>query len=173
MQIQGSPFWRFSLALYRTPGVPAACLDVQDSCGADVNVVLFALWLASEGRALDAAELAGADAAVASWREEVVRTLRHARRALREAPGAIDAAGAAALRDQVKKVELESERLQQEALFALRPAGAWGAPADPLAAAARNLDACERLLGAPFAASARSALLEAYGALVAQRGADR
>jgi uncharacterized protein (TIGR02444 family) len=171
MQIQGSPFWRFSLALYRTPGVPDACLDVQDSCGADVNVLLFALWLASEGRVLSDAELAGADAAVAPWREEVVRSLRGARRALRAAPAAFDAGGAAALRDQVKKVELESERLQQEALFALKPAAAWGAPADPLAAAARNLDACERLLGARFAAAARDALTEAFGALMAQRGA--
>jgi hypothetical protein len=31
-----------------------------------------------------------------------------------------------AFRDRIKAVELEAERLQQEALFALRPLEAWG-----------------------------------------------
>ena len=166
MVTHGSPFWIFSLALYRTPGVPDACIDVQESCGADVNVLLFALWLASEGRAVSLADMRAADEAVAGWREEVVRPLRRARRALREPPASFDGAGAAALRDQAKKVELESERLQQEVLFALKPAALWGAGADPLEAAARNMEACERMLGVDFVPAARSALLAAFAALM-------
>jgi len=166
-----SPFWTFSLALYRTPGVPDACLEAQDASGADVNVLLFALWLAREGRRLDVEDMRAADAAVALWREEVVRSLRRARRALRAAPAGFPAEGAGALRDAVKKVELESERLQQEALFALRPVAAWGAPADPAEAAARNIEACEALLGASFAPATRAALFSAFAALLA-RGRD-
>ena len=43
---QGSPFWKFSLGYYRGAGVSEACLELQDRCGVDVNVVLFLLWMA-------------------------------------------------------------------------------------------------------------------------------
>jgi uncharacterized protein (TIGR02444 family) len=48
---KGSDFWRFSLSFYRTQDVPAACISLQDRHGLDVNIMLFALWLASMGRA--------------------------------------------------------------------------------------------------------------------------
>jgi len=32
-----SSFWTFSLSVYGQPGVPAACLTLQDEGGADVN----------------------------------------------------------------------------------------------------------------------------------------
>jgi len=41
-----SPFWRFSLRFYSRPGVAAACLALQDEAGADVNLMLFLLFLA-------------------------------------------------------------------------------------------------------------------------------
>ena len=44
-----SAFWRFSLELYARDGVPAACLALQDREGADVNLVLLALWLGESG----------------------------------------------------------------------------------------------------------------------------
>lgn len=165
-----SPFWTFSLSLYRTPGVPAACIALQDECGVDVNVLLFALWLASQGRALKPHDLAQADSAVAAWREEAVRPLRAARRFLKEAPAAFDAVASAALRDKVKAAELESERLQQEALFALKPAANWGEGADPVSAAARNTDACAAMLGVSFPAEPRRAMLDAYENLLSRAG---
>ena len=42
---QGSPFWRFSLRLYRAPGVGDACIALQETSGVDVNLLLFLLWL--------------------------------------------------------------------------------------------------------------------------------
>ena len=51
---QSSPFWTFSLGYYRGAGVSEACLELQDKCGVDVNVVLFLLWLASQKRRLGA-----------------------------------------------------------------------------------------------------------------------
>lgn len=163
-----SPFWTFSLALYRSPGVPAACIALQDDCGVDVNVLLFALWLASQGRALQAHDLAQADAAVGEWREQAVRPLRAVRRFLKEAPAAANAEAAGALRDKVKAVELESERLQQEALFALKPAIEWGEADDPVSAAARNMQACAAMLGAQFPAGPREAMLGAFRELLSR-----
>jgi uncharacterized protein (TIGR02444 family) len=159
---RGSEFWRFSLAFYRSPGVPNACIVLQDLHGLDVNVMLFALWLGSQGRAVSATDIMDADAAVRDWREQVVVELRGVRRFLRNPPPVIDGAPASALRDKVKAVELESERLQQEALFALRPVAAWGRDEAAPRSGDLNISACEESLGVVFDAAAREALLAAY-----------
>ena len=164
---KGSEFWRFSLALYRREGVAPACIALQDAHGLDVNMMLYGLWLASTGRAVTDAELAAADAAVAGWRTHAVIALRGVRRYLREPDPAVDARAAAALRERVKAVELEAERLQQEALFALRHAHEWGRAEDPVRAGEANMDACAAMIGASFAPAPRDAILAAYRAQVA------
>ncbi|MEE8435964.1 MAG: TIGR02444 family protein [bacterium] len=112
-----NPFWNFSLAVYNRPGVPEACLRLQDECGADVNLVLFILWQACEGREMTPRGVAEIEAAVGDWPAEVVRPLREVRRWLKKNPLADDRSGA--LRDEVKKLELDSERLQQERMAGL------------------------------------------------------
>lgn len=108
----GNPFWDFSLAVYRREGVPDLCLDLQDRRGADVNVLLFAGWAgAACGVRLGAAELARLDAAVAPWREAVVRPLRAVRRRVKGEDDGLYA--------RLKAAELEAERLQQDRLHAL------------------------------------------------------
>ncbi|CAO3375665.1 TIGR02444 family protein [Azospirillum argentinense] len=125
-----NPLWDFALAVYGRPGVPAACLDLQDRLGQDVNVLLFAAWAGMACNAdLPAEELARIDAAVAPWRDEVVRPLRSVRR---RAKGEDDA-----LYKRLKAAELEAERAQQDRLFAL--SGLAPAPGGGVARAAANL----------------------------------
>ena len=108
----GNPFWDFSLAVYGRPGVAAACLDLQDRLGLDVNILLFLAWAGQGcGVRLDRAELERIDAAVAPWRAEVVRPLRAVRRRVK--------AEDAALYERLKAAELAAERLQQDRLFGL------------------------------------------------------
>ena len=47
------PFWRYSLGFYRRSGVEQACLGLQNTCGADVNLLLFCCWMGAQGRPLD------------------------------------------------------------------------------------------------------------------------
>jgi uncharacterized protein (TIGR02444 family) len=129
---------------------------------------IFALWLASQGRALQSDDLAEADRAIAPWRDEAVRPLRAVRRFLREPPAAVESAAAAALRDKVKAAELECERLQQEALFALRPAANWGEACDPMLAARRNMHACAAMLKVVFPEAPRQAVLGAFESLLSR-----
>ena len=169
-QHQASPFWTFSLRLYGAEGVAPACIKLQDQHGIDVNVMLFALWLAHEGRAISRVEMHAIMDAAESWRMQVVVPLRSVRRILREPA---DAAGkgaahfnrqaALALREKIKAAELEAERLQQEALFALKPAGDWGQPAQHAIAAAQNLEIYARALRAEFNPGASKAMLEGFG----------
>ena len=67
-----SPFWRFSLQFYALPGVAPACLVLQDKGGADVNLLLFLLFLAETGRQVTRDDVARLDAHVKTWREGTV-----------------------------------------------------------------------------------------------------
>jgi uncharacterized protein (TIGR02444 family) len=115
--------WRFAVAMYGRPGIGDLCLDLQDRHGIDVPLLLWAAWCgAARGLPLDAAALDRVDAAVGGWRRDVVRPLRAVRRRLRHGPAPLaPTVESAALRDRVKALELEAERLQLRAL-ALHPA---------------------------------------------------
>lgn len=119
-------FWGFSLRIYARPGVPPACLALQDEGGADVNLLLFLLYLADCGRMLDDATVATLDAAMRDWREQVVKPLRGVRRVLKDDIGAFAADASAALRSDVKRIELAAEKLQQFTLEALAPPASAG-----------------------------------------------
>jgi uncharacterized protein (TIGR02444 family) len=123
-----SPFWRFSLALYGKAGVPAACMRLQDECGADVNVLFYVLFLARACRLIDADDVDRIEALAAPWRDGIVRPLRSVRRALKAPPEHFQIEATQSLRAMVQRVELEAERLQQLALERDLPAQAVGIP---------------------------------------------
>jgi len=165
-------FWEFSLRVYRQKGVPEACLQLQDRFDADVNLVLYFCWLASRRAApLDAAEVDTIVGATADWRDGVVRPLRKIRRRMKEAFGTVSSELSEPLRSEVKRVELESERLQQVVLFerATAEPEVKVAPGDAACNAMTNLEryfnsinadigndrriACETIVTAAFAAA--------------------
>ena len=157
-----SAFWDFSLRFYARPGVAAACLDLQDEAGADVNVVLYLLFLASQGRQLAKTEVTEIDNLVAVWREQVVRPLRSARRHLKNAAAPFAGDTAVRLRNAIKRSELEAERIQQLTIEQAFPCATFGsAAAAPPGAARANLDAYAAHLGGLPATAAR-VLLENF-----------
>jgi uncharacterized protein (TIGR02444 family) len=164
--VAGSPFWRFSLAFYRRRGVADACIAVQEQSGVDVNLLLYLLWQASQARALTAHEVAALDEQIAPWRLAAVIPLRAVRRALKDPPALVAGAAAEAFRNRIKAVELEAERLQQEAMYQIAPARSGHNTAVPADAAARaNLAAYETILGAPLSPPAVEVLLESFVAM--------
>jgi uncharacterized protein (TIGR02444 family) len=112
-----NPFWTFSLALYRQPGIDRACLALQDEHNLDVNLLLYACFAASRGEVLEDHAVAGLDAAVSAWREAVLRPLRDLRRL------AGDQFGEQGVRQSLLEAELAAERAQQDRIWAaLSPA---------------------------------------------------
>jgi uncharacterized protein (TIGR02444 family) len=157
-----SPFWRFSLQFYRQPGVAEACIALQEDAGADVNLLLFLLWHGAHERRLSDQEVERLEQKIAPWRERAVVPLRAIRRALKPPPGLVEAGAAEVFRTRIKAVELEAERLQQEAMYDLVRAGLLGAAAPSVAEAARaNVAAYARIRGADFAAPAVRIVLDA------------
>ncbi len=160
----GSPFWRFSLSFYSRPGVAEACLDLQDRCGVDVNLLLFLLWMATAGAALPTGAVKELDDAVGDWRDGVVVPLRVLRRTLKAGTPLIAGDAATAFRDRIKALELEAERLQQEAMHGLAASFVVDM-ADSVAVAARtSLTAYQSVSSRDFPAETIAVLLDALAA---------
>ena len=91
--------WNHALALYRQPGVEAACLALQGA-GADVCLLLCGTWLQARRVAPDAMRAAALQAIAGPWQQQVIAPLRVLRQQWREA--AQGDAQLASLREQVK-----------------------------------------------------------------------
>ncbi|WP_165772187.1 TIGR02444 family protein [Niveispirillum lacus] len=108
--------WSFSLSVYGIPDVADACLTAQDQHGGDVNLLLWAVWLAAHGHDLTAAEVSAAVTATRPWNEAVVQPLRAVRRQLKSGPPPAPDTATQSLRSQVQAAELAAERVQQSVL---------------------------------------------------------
>jgi len=162
----GSPFWRFSLAFYRQPGVADACIALQEQCGVDVNLLLFLLWHATQQRVFTPTQVAVLEQRIGAWREATVVPLRAVRRALKSPPALVNAGTAEAFRTRIKAIELEAERLQQEAMYALASAAPLGDRVGSAADAARaSVAAYETMTATAFPGSAVETLLGAFAKL--------
>jgi uncharacterized protein (TIGR02444 family) len=135
-------FWDFSLSFYALPAVQNACLELQDEHGADVNFVLFILFQANRGQALTAQEVSNIDEEVRAWRETVIQPLRKLRKTLKQPISPIKSDVQVRLREQIKQLELNTEKLEQEFLetlsFITPPASASKLPEVKLDIAAAN-----------------------------------
>jgi uncharacterized protein (TIGR02444 family) len=160
---QGSPFWRFSLRFYRAAAVAEACIALQEDAGVDVNLLLFLLWLADKQRHLSAAEISALDRRLADWREATVIPLRAIRRDLKSPPELVARASTEAFRTRIKAVELEAERLQQEAMYEIARTAPLGLEAaSPGEAARSSVAAYEAMRAVPFPKDAVATLLNAF-----------
>lgn len=111
-------FWRFSLGRYQRPGVAALCLKAQRRHDADVNLLFFGLWLGSRGQRTTPEGILRAQERVAGWHSEVVRALRYARSWMKQCQVG-ERLRREALREDIKRLEIEAERQEQDLLFAL------------------------------------------------------
>jgi uncharacterized protein (TIGR02444 family) len=160
--VRKSPFWRFSVKFYAEPGVAPACIELQDTAKVDVNVLFFLLWYATQGRVLNAAEVEEVERAIGLWRDMAVVPIRNVRRALKTPPSVVAPETAEGFRTRIKAVELEAERLQQEALYDLAQSGRLGRPAASTVEAARdNVSAYQGIIG-PFPPEPLAAVLAAF-----------
>lgn len=133
-------FWDWAISAYGAPGVGETCLHLQDALGHNVPLLLWAAWTASTGRRPDADDLEAACDLARGWSNTAVEPLRAVRRALKIATVDIADEDRLALREQVKAIELQAERVLMNGLATLAP-GPSGSPRpaiDALAEVARE-----------------------------------
>jgi uncharacterized protein (TIGR02444 family) len=107
-------FWRFSLAVYGRVGVAEECLALQETAGADVNVLLFCAWTGTQAIVLSRDDIEQVLRLVAAWQDNVVRPLRDVRQSVK----ALDHHASGSFRARVKSIEIEAEQIEQAVLFA-------------------------------------------------------
>src|SRR5262249_5156274 len=135
----------------------------QEQSDVDVNVLLYLLWQATRGRSFTTTEVATLESKVGPWRQATVIPLRAVRRALKHPPTLVEGAAAESFRNRIKAVELEAERLQQEAMFELaQPHPVGAVAASPGEAARANMAAYAAMLGRAFPAPAADLLLKTF-----------
>ncbi len=104
-------FWDWAVDIYGREGVAEACLALQDDHDQCVPLLLWAAWRAHEGRSIDEAEAAKAARIARVWAGEVVAPLRQVRRRLKSPLEDGDEAVRLPLREKIKGLELEAERV--------------------------------------------------------------
>lgn len=160
-----TPIWDFVLKFYGRPGVSEVCIGLQDSVGIDVNMVLFLMWMAAQGRSVAPDDVRMVSERSRGWQHEVVVPIRGVRRLLKANAPLVDADAAAAYRKKVQAVELEGEQLQLNAMAAL--AQSFKATATSPAQAARgNLQAFQQVAATQFPQAAVDAFVRALTEVV-------
>lgn len=112
--------WAFALAFYALPEVAQACLEAQDHYGLDVTALILGLHRAHIGKGFDARE---AQARAREWSVTIVNPLRKVRIALKAPHPNLDNDAAYRLRERVKTLELDAERMVLNALSDLPHCG--------------------------------------------------
>lgn len=144
--------WDWTLKAYAQPGVPEACLALQDDHGQNTSLLLWAVW----AEAADPALLASAAEVAHRWEDLTLIPIRKVRRALKPPFDGVDDGERQDLREDVKAVELRAERVLMDALQAMT--GEQGG-----AHALDALEAASAAWGSPAPAAALAALAAALG----------
>jgi uncharacterized protein (TIGR02444 family) len=144
--------WDWTLAAYGQPGVPEACLRLQDDHRQNTSLLLWAVW----AEASDPVLLARAADVTRRWDDLALKPVRAVRRALKPAFAGVADKTREALREDVKAVELHAERVLMETLEHMA-AHKGGTPA------LQALEAVTAAWGTPAPVEALAALAVALG----------
>ena len=114
LEFEEHPFWDYSIGVYGTKGVPAACLVLQDRHEIDVNVLLYCSWVGHSGRGvLTPPQLSAALATVDEWHRDVVSALRAVRQSLKGGMSPALLSQSDALRSHILNAEVDCEHAEQ------------------------------------------------------------
>lgn len=109
-----NPLWDHACQVYSQVGVEAELLVLQDKHGADINLILQALWLATEGIEWTPACI---PENYQPWVTEQVIPIRNMRRRLKTAWTEQRGVAYEGFRQQVKKLELQAEQYALAILY--------------------------------------------------------
>lgn len=111
--------WEFAVRTYSTPGVSDACLTLQNRYGADVNMLLYCCWISDRLGAFPPELFTRATEFSSEWVSNTVVPLRSARTWMKDADFAAESVpteDCMRVRQEIKTVELESEKIQLQVL---------------------------------------------------------
>ena len=116
MKFPKSELWDYSTQTYRLPGVEKACLKLQDSVGADVNVILYCCWLGDKRQLLKDQDLITLARSPSPWQNAILKPLRNARRMMKQHIIAMPAELLDQTISNMTEMEINAERMEQQSL---------------------------------------------------------
>lgn len=126
------PHWAFSLRLYNSEAVRAACLSLQERCGLDVSFLFVILYYAARRGFVPPDEvLAEAVRLTEPLRGAVIRPLRRIRNDIKQSPPSDLSDKNQVVRKTILQAEVLAEQLEQAVLARLLDAHVAAAPAAP------------------------------------------
>jgi len=147
-------FWVYALELYDQSAAQDAFLRLQDRDGADVPMLLWCLWLGSEGYGVATSVMHQAVEFSKVWREQTVEPLRNLRKALKPGIAGVPVELTNAARSHVAETEQRIEHFQMNHLAGLSTNTLDGS-------AVENLDRYALAAGLTLDATDQSIILEA------------
>ncbi|OZG74645.1 TIGR02444 family protein [Hahella sp. CCB-MM4] len=106
-----NPLWDYACARYANPELRDLCLHLQETRGADVNLVLAAGWAAQKGHCMETARL---HSQVADWRHHIILPIRQCRQSLNK-----QHCQERRLRNLALKLEIRAEQVELALIFFL------------------------------------------------------
>ncbi|CEK09532.1 TIGR02444 family protein [Legionella hackeliae] len=109
-----NPFWQFSLKVYQQTSVKECCLLLQNSQGANVNLLLFCCWLSFFVDPISHEEFKQACDSIGVWHQQITTTLRQARQHAKTFSNNV---WVRSFYNQLLTQEINSEAYQQDMLY--------------------------------------------------------
>lgn len=130
--------WPYALELYGRPGAEPLLLELQDKHGQCVSLLIWSLWAAASARPTHPEAVEQASLIARAWEAVAVAPLRQMRRDLKPESGTTAPPVAQRIRQGLKTLEIEAERMLLQMLedASGEPAAAPGNPREALTRAA-------------------------------------
>lgn len=115
MNFPDSDFWNYSIQVYQIPEVEQACLKLQNSFQADVNLLLYCCWAGENKVQLTMDNIQQLIITAQPW-QNIIQPLRDSRRLLKDEVTALDNSIAIETRNNLMEMELNAEHMAQLAI---------------------------------------------------------
>lgn len=117
-KIEDNPFWNFSIKFYAEDSVADWLLKLQENCKADVNLLLFCMWVAYQDKQqLTDSEINFYLSALEPLQGKVVKPIRKIRKGIKQMCDSKQNTWCADAYKQIKVVEIEAEREEQFTIY--------------------------------------------------------
>jgi uncharacterized protein (TIGR02444 family) len=116
MNFPDSELWSFSNQTYKLPEVEGACLELQNNFDADINIILYCLWVAEKGIKLTAEDVMVLIQTTLPWQKSILKPLRDARKMMKQHIIAMPSELLDLTVSNLGEMELNAEHMSQLAL---------------------------------------------------------
>ncbi|MFW2374124.1 MAG: TIGR02444 family protein [Gammaproteobacteria bacterium] len=115
MNFPDSDFWNYSIQVYQIPQVEQACLGLQNTFAADVNLLLYCCWAGENKVQLSLDNIQQLITTAQPW-QNIIQPLRDSRQLLKNEVTALDNRIAIETSNNLKEMELNAEHMSQLAI---------------------------------------------------------